>query len=615
MLTHPLRRRAVRSAARPAEMCAALFLLTTSGQALGQSIFVEQFQNGAWRSAPGFGPAGGSGVPSGSNITLDLAGSETIRIFADNPAATDIGVITVNAPAGATPTVLVAANAGPGVSEAAPIGSSAARSIEGIIVPRGATVQVHAGTITGVGIEAGRVARLDLTGDLDGPVIHWGRSGDTQPGVAMINVDGSITPNGSVVAVNGQIDAIDVDGDVLGDVAAQNGGIVSFDVAGSIGNETNAPTIYAWSGDEVHAIRTLLVGGSIGTASNPARILASGPIVRIETDAFHAHFDALLNPADRGFLGGLIVREGDVTGSVLVEELTSFGGWSEAPCVISVPGDLDATIVMNRYVRNENPFGAEIDIAGGMSADSLISVGGMTNQAPALAGAEIRIGAPQGLAGQIIIANSEDDPFDLSDTIRLAGDGLAVTPNAKYPPQLFAELGGGSVGIAPFNFHSFESFPQHNETIDLEPGSSLVGAVVRLYGPTFGIAPEFVVEHLADGASSWTDRSADFMVIAASAESEATREVRIEALGSASFEPGQWRMRPVDDTLRCAFTIGLPSIGFESEYADDTYRFNVRLDCDDTGGRTGLQTDLNDLRGQDVEDYVTPVDPGTNPCP
>ncbi|MEL6797952.1 MAG: hypothetical protein AAFO89_14170, partial [Planctomycetota bacterium] len=86
-------------------------------------------------------------------------------------------------------------------------------------------------------------------------------------------------------------------------------------------------------------------------------------------------------------------------------------------------------------------------------------------------------------------------------------------------------------------------------------------------------------------------------------------------LGGASFEPGQWRMRPVDDTLRCAFTIGLPSIGFESEYSDDTYRFNVRLDCDDTGGRSGLRTDLNEIRGQDVEDYVTPVDPGTNPCP
>ncbi|MEL6795479.1 MAG: hypothetical protein AAFO89_01510, partial [Planctomycetota bacterium] len=505
MLTNPLRRNAVRSAT--------LLLLAASGQAVGQSIFVEQFQNGAWRSAPGFGPAGGSGVPSGSNITLDLNSSETIRIFADNPAATDIGVITVTAPAGATPTVLVAANTGPGVNEAAPIGSPAARSVGGIIVPRSATVQVHAGTLTGVGIEAGRVVRLDLTGDLDGPVIHWGRSGMTQPGVAAINVDGSITPNGSVVAVNGQIDAIDVEGDVLGDVAAQNGGIISFDVAGSIGNESNAPTIYAWSGDEVHAIRTLLVGGSIGTATNPPRILASGPVVRIETDAFHAHFDALLNPADRGFLGGIIVREGDLTGSVIVEELTSFGGWSEAPCVISVPGDLDATLVMNRYVRNENPLGPEINIAGGMSADSLISLGGMTNQAPSLPGAEIRIGAPQGLAGQIIIVDSEDDPFDLSDTIRLAGDGLTVTPNAKYPPQLYAELGGGSIGIAPFNFHSFESFPQHNETIDLEPGSSLVGAVVRLYGPTFGVAPEFVIEHRAEGAASWTDRSGDFMVV------------------------------------------------------------------------------------------------------
>ncbi|MEO1534869.1 MAG: hypothetical protein AAFS11_04815 [Planctomycetota bacterium] len=587
-------------------------MLAAGGQALGQSIFVQQFDGGSWQPAPGFdGPGGGSGLPSGSDINLELTGSEIIRVFADNPETTDIGVISVSAPDGATPTVLVASNAGPGINEAAPLGSIAARSIGGLIAPATATVQVHAGSITGVGIEAGRIARLDLTGNLDAPVIHWGEQSQTQPGIAAIDIDGSVTANGSVVAVNGRIDTISIAGDVLGDIAAQNGGIVSLDIDGSVGDDTHAPTIYAWAGAENFSIQVLDVQGSIGTPANPARILAGGPLARVEADAFHAHFDAMLNPADRGFLGGLIVRSGDLNGSVLVEELTSYSGWSEAPCVLSVAGDLDGTIIMNRYVRNENPFGPEIDIAGSMSADSLISVGGLTNQVPALPGAEIRVGAPQGLAGQIIVVDSDADPFDMSDTVRLAGDGLAVTPDAKYPPQLFSELGGGSVGIAPFNFHSFESFPQHNETIDIEPGSSLIGAVVRLYGPAFGVAPAFVIEHRADPTLPWGDRSADFIIDAASTESQATREIRIEAIGNASFDPGEWRMRPVDDTLRCAFTIGLPSIGFDSEYADDTYRFVVRSECDNTGGRTTL----NDVRGADIEEYITPVDPGTNPCP
>ncbi len=595
----------------PASRFAALLLLASSGQAFGQSIFVEQFEAGAWRPAPGFAALGGAGMPSGSDITVTLAGSNTIRVYTDDPANTDIGVITVTAPAGATPTVLVARNATPGISPAAPLGTSAARSLAGVIAPTTSTVQIHAGSITGVGVEAGRVARIDLTGDLDAPVIHWGTQGQTRPGIAAIKIAGSITPEGSIVAVNGQITALDIAGDVLGDVAAQNGGIVDMTVGGSIGDAATRPTVYAWAGAEVHAIRTLLVEGSIGTPASPARILAGGPVIRIETDAFHADFDAMLNPADRGFFGGLIVRSGDLTGSVLVEELTSFGGWNEAPCVISVAGDLDGAVIVNRFIRNENPFGAEISIAGAVSAAALVSVGGFVSEVGPLPGPEIRVGAPKGLAGQIIVVDRDTVPFEGSGAVRLAGDGLAVTPEARFLPQLFADLGGGSVGIAPFNFHAFESFPQHNETISIEPGASLVGAVVRLYGPAFGVAPEFVVEHLPEDATVWIDRSADFVAVAASVESEATREVRIEALGSAAFDPGQWRLRPVDDTIRCAFTRGLPGVRFDSEYADDTYRFTVRSECDNPPGRTTL----NDLRGQDVDDYITPVDPGTNPCP
>ena len=588
-------------------------LTASAGLAQGQSIFVEQFQAGAWRAIPGFGaPGGGSGgLPSGSDVTLELAGSTIVRISTDDPAQTDIGLITITAPAGSAPTVLVARNAGPSIITGQAIGLIAARSIGGLIAPATATVQLHAGSITGAGIEAGRVARVDLTGDLDAPIISWGTPGQTLPGVAAVRVGGSVTTNGSIIAVHGRIDRIDVAGDVLGDIAAQNGGIIAIDVAGSIGNAGTASTIYSWAGAESHAIRTLLVDGSVGSPDARARILAGGPVIRIEADEVHAEVDTQLNPSDPGYMGGMIVRAGDLTGSVLVEEISGFGGWSEAPCVLSVAGSVDAQIFVEHIVRNENPTGPEIDITGGLSSDSIVSVGGMFNQRTDLPGARIRVGAPGGLEGAVIVHDRELVNFDRDDAVEITGVGLLVTPETRQYLTLFSELGGGTVAIAPFNFHPFECFPQHNETIDIAPGSALVGAVVRLYGPAFGAAPAFVVEHRADQAAAWIDRSNDFVVVTPTDEIDATREVRIEAIGAAGFDPGEWRLRPVDDTIRSAFTIGLPGIRFDSEYADDTYRFTVRSDCNNTGGRTTL----NDLRGQDVGDYVTPVDPGVDPCP
>lgn len=600
----------VRRQLTPARLVAPL-LLAAAGQSFGQSIFVEQYQNGGWQAAPGFdAPGGGSGLPSGSDIDLTLTSSAVIRISTDDPANTDIGVISVIAPSGVAGTVIVARGAAPALDETRVVGQPAARTIAGLIAKGDVAVQIHARTIAGVGVEARRVARIDLTGNLEAPVIHWGVDDQTQPGIGAISVEGSVAADAQIVAVHGRIDEVTVGGDLLGNLAAQNGGIGRITIDGSVGNAETAPTIYGWSGAEDHGIVTLLVGGSIGTPTAPARVLTGGPIIRIEADAVHAEIDSMIDPADPGYLGGLLVRSGDLVGEVFIEEISSFGGWAEAPCVIDVAGDIDGNVIVNRLVRNERPGGPEIAIGGRLTAGSLLSVGGMFNGRADLPGAEIRVGAPAGVEGQIIVADRQFIEFDNDDTVRLAGDGLAVTPDARFLPQPFGEIGGGSVGIAPFNFHAFESFPQHNEVLTLKPGSTLTGSVLRLYGPAFGPLPEFIVEHRAAETSAWTDRSDEFVALAAAEETEATREVRIESLSPQGFEPGEWRLRPVEGSLSCAFTTELPSVRFDSEYADNTFRFTILSDCD-TGGRQRT----NGLRDQDVEDYVTPVDPGVDPCP
>ncbi len=601
--------RPTRPTARRLACCAAPLLLAAAGQAHAQSIFVEQYTAGAWRALPGFdAPGGGSGLPSGSDIALELAGSAVVRISTDDPASTDIGLVSVRVLGTGTPTVLIASGGGPGVNEASPIGAPGARSIAGVIAPD-AAMQIHAGSVSGPGIEARHLVRLDLSGDLDGRVIHWGQPGSTQPGIGGIDIGGSVTANAGIVAVHGRVDRVDVHGDLLGDLAAQNGGFGPISIEGNIGNADRGPSVYAWSGAEALAIETLVVGGAIGTPGTPARVITGGPVFRIEADEIHADIDTQLTDSDFGFVGGVIARAGDLTGSLVIRSLSGFAGNADAPCVISAAGDLDGIIIVENVVRNENPSGPEIDIGGSVTAGSVISVNGMVNLQPGLPGSQIRVGTAGGLQGQIIVHDRDVAPFDADDSI-VVGSGFAVSPQTTSYLTLFEELGGGSVGIAPFNFHPIECFPQHNETITIAPGSALTGAVIRLYGPAFGEAPAFVIEHRADPISSWTDRSGDFTVLAADTEGASTREIRVEAIGTAAFDAGEWRLRPVDNTLRCAFTVGLPSIGFDSEYADDTYRFTVVSDCPG-GGRTTT----NDLRGQDEGDYVNPVDPGVDPCP
>jgi hypothetical protein len=602
--------------ARPIAVVAPVLAAFCAGPALAQTIIVERLVGSVWQPL-----AGVTGKPSGSNLAIALTASDTVRIYADNPALTDIGLVTVTCPDTASPTILIARSAPSSPTTAAPLGTSAARSIRGLSAAGRARVQINAGALGRDGVEAFEVVRLDLAGDLDGPVIHWGSAQDGPArGIAAIVVGGSITQSAPIVAVNGRIAIVDVAGDVRATLAAQNGGFGTIDIAGSLGAADTPADLFGWSGAAAHGLSFLLVGGDIGHPSARGSIQTGGAVVRIEADAVHAHIDTLLDasdPADLGFLGGLICRTGALTGSLAARTLTSFGGWSEAPCRLAVAGDLEATVILENGLRNENPTGPEIEIRGALAPDALISAGSFITSNPAMPGPQLRIAGP--LRGQVIagtdIAASFADPASIQLGLNAP---FMVTPDTKHYATLFGDLGGGAVGVAPFNFHPLECFPQHNETIQLAQGERLEGAVVRLYGPAFAADPTMVVEHRADPAAAWTDRSADFAVLLADEQPDADREVAVRGIAGAHFEPGEWRLRPADESIRCAFTRGTPAVVFDSEYDDNTYRFIVAGGCQPrTGGGARIDGDdrFNDLRDEDHADNVNPVDPGTNPCP
>ena len=582
--------------------------------ALGQGIYVEAYnpQTASWTPLSGFPNriAGEPGLVSGSDLTISHPGDATIRIFSDEPATTDIGLVTIVADDTEAPTIFISRPATPDIDPSAPAGGRACRALGGILASGQSRIQVFTRTITGPGIEAHEIVRLDILDDLDAPVIHWGDLASPSPKLGAIEVGGNITPQAPIAAYTGGIGSIHTGQDLNATVVSRDGGIESIMVDGNLGS-AGRPVIYASAPRGTFALDTLIVNGTIGTANSTVDIDTAGSVRLIEADEIFADIDLELEPSQPGFLAGLTTRTGDFSGSLVARSLTGFGGWSVAPCKVSIAGDLNAAVRFVNGIRNENPSGPEIDIAGSLTTYASITTRAMFRNNPSLPAGEIRIGAEQGLAGQIVIGSGNINDFPEPATVTVGSTNpFVITQNSRFYPDSFDSMGGGAIGIAPFNFHATESFPKHNELIELDAQHQLVRVVVRLYGPAFvEAAPiHMIVEHLPEGSSTWVDRSTDFYLEATESELDASRELVVHALTGQRFDAGQWRLRPAPGTVKCALAKGNPDVVFDSEYADDTYRFSVTggSDCPAPGG---LSTPGDQLQS-DIEAGIILV-----PCP
>jgi len=566
---------------RPVRAARALLLAAAFGlspQALAQGIYVESFsQSAGWTALPGFPSKalGQPGLPSGSDILITIPDSASLRVYADNPETTDIGLITLRTGANQLPTLIVGKAQLPQTSATSSISGIGCRNLAGVIANERARAQIHATSITGPGVEVHQLVRLDLTGDLSAPVIHWADKATPAPALGAVDIKGSVTPAGSIGAYAGAIGPVTIGGDLNGHITARQGAIASIDVAGDIGS-AGRPVIWATAPMNSFAIDRVVAGGTIGRPGAFTDIVTGGAVRVIEADAFHANIDLEANPAIPGFLAGVTARTGGYEGSLRARSLTSFGGWNQAPCLVSIAGDLSGEIVFTNVVRNERAAGPEIDIAGRVTEGSTIVVGAMPITNPSLPAGEIRVRTEQGLSGQIIVGKGSATDFPEPALVQIGTSSpRSITSATKFYETLFAEFGGGAVGIAPFNFHTQESFPKHNATITLASNELLVAAAPRFFGPVFtDIGAEMVVEHLAPGASAWVDRSAEFETECVTDEL-GDRSVVVHALAPASFTAGAWRLRPVAGTILSARAIGTPEVRFDSEHPDDTYRFTV----------------------------------------
>ncbi len=567
---------------RPARALLMALALTLAPSADAQGIYAEAYAQSnpgdGWAPLPGFPNrlAGQPGLASGSNLLIEIQDSATVRVFADNPATTDIGVITLRTQANQMPTLFVGKPLLPQTSTTAAVGAIACRNLEGVITNERARVQIYAKSITGPGVEVHQLIRLDLTGDLAAPIVHWGDKATPPPAIGAINITGSITPLGSVAAYRGSIGPVTVGADLNGPLSARNGSIASVTVGGDMGSQ-GKPSIYATIPTGSFSINEIDVAGDIGRPGAPADIITGGAIREIAANRIFANIDLETNPNRPGYIAGLTTRTGGYEGSFRARTLTSFGGsLADAPCFVSIAGDLTGDIIFTNGIRNDRAAGPEIDIAGSVTEGSSLIVGAMPITNTGLPAGEIRVRAEQGLAGQIIVGKGQDTDFPASATVRVGMSSPSIVTSAsKFYDIPFADFGGGSVGIAPFNFHKAESWPSHNATITLAQNELLVAVAPRYFGPVFtDTSAQMIVEHLAPGAQTWTDRSADFST-ETSTSPIGDRTTVVHALGSASFTAGQWRLRPVEGSILSARAIDTPDVRFVSEYDDDTYRFTV----------------------------------------
>jgi hypothetical protein len=163
---------------------------------------------------------------------------------------------------------------------------------------------------------------------------------------------------------------------------------------------------------------------------------------------------------------------------------------------------------------------------------------------------------------EVLIGPSQDPPYQ-----------------SPYYTAVSSELGGGAIGLAPFNFHQRESDPPAGESRDCDPYQNeqiLAGPLddlstvrIRHYGPVYveGAGPHVRVEFRPRWFPSvWQDKTSLFEVDTTqtgTSEGSATRDVHIKPSASnhGDFKvAGYWRIRPLTGKVKCASVSGNPEV-------------------------------------------------------
>lgn len=331
-----------------------------------------------------------------------------------------------------------------------------------------------------------------------------------------------------IVVEAGNLAGFVVAGDFLADLAVTGGSIVSLAVTGTIGTSSQLQTI---------DVNTSGSGGtidSITASAIRATITADANVQHIETTSGDFRGSLTADEFSGGSVNGLDVA-GNLNADITVDfvfrpividgDLVSGRTFTVNSNVsidsngsLQVLDDLEGTLIItgtlaaNRTLRIGDTLSGTLEIgtlAGILDLDNLIASGTTALIHGSMSGS-ITI-ASSGLDGQFII-NANDGGGTWSGSITVGATTLSPVPDYS---NLSSALGGGAIGVIPFDFHSTDCPPEHGDVLISAPlygPGSTEGAIIRHYGPIINGSEDRPIDvgrrPLTGG--SWTDASDDF---------------------------------------------------------------------------------------------------------
>ena len=285
---------------------------------------------------------------------------------------------------------------------------------------------------------------------------------------------------------------------------------------------------------EYGGIGEVSANGDIGSGANFVQIRTRDVLQRVFADTIWADIDTMRN-SGIGDLWWLNTVVGDFHGSLLCHDI-------ETPNLnpgLNIVGDLDADIVVTEDVKDPIVVGGEL--ASGRTiwiGDSLQAPGGGGDTG------EITLGA-DGLAGQVVI-NGNNGGGTWTGDVTVG----ATTLDGPYYADVPGDLGGGSVGLAPFNLHAEACTPPSGSQM---PSSPTQYVILRHYGPVTwdDIADPNPVEvwYREVNTQTWFLLSEeDYFTVALTDP----RELLVVATTEFDFDDDwDYMILPKEDVLRC----------------------------------------------------------------
>ncbi len=491
---------------------------------------------------------------SGSNVTC-VGPSGQWRVFTTSPSTESLGWVFFNGPS--TADLLLSPNLNALNSAFKP--DPACKHWDGVIQGSAGTLKVQArinADLTGP-ISASEVYRLDVGGDVLANVLHNPPVGQA-PTLGPIEIgDDADGGNlvGAVQATRGSIDRVRVwrvgsqGGNAAGTIQADTGVITEVVVQGNLTGHVRAP---------FGSILNAIVTGDIGSSGpgGTVQIVARDEIRRVTAARAWADIDVTGTTTSSGILRNLTTTVGPFVGSIDAELMDSIPLQQSG---VSIAGNLDADFTIRRYLIADNvtvngwlPAGRTIKLGQGWWDPRIMTFTG-------------------GLAGQVIFNSLNQGNQLWTGQVRIGpvGNQILLSPTPYYT-MLSSQIGGGAVGLAPFQGHAEDCSPPHGSNIT-SAGIPNNEVILRHYGPVLWatgmpVTVEYGWAQFPNLPSSWTDITRDFTVGAYDPASP--RQVRVIPVTPLDFDgPLAYRIKPVregDNRLYCQNVSLSPSVG---EYA------------------------------------------------